>query len=135
MIFFEVLDFPTSAGKAPTSHWQLKLDSSPWYKIAWAFMLPAGRVGKTHMEEKCRLQLFQYPKRRPRQSTETTEVCTHLCDSAFCIGKSRIMVSMQILLNIPKKFRNVYEDISLLNFHVHAGHIHLYVLAMLTFSV
>ena len=76
MIFFEVLDFPTSAKKAPASHWQLKLDSSPWYKIAWAFMLPAGRVGKTHMEEKCRLQLFQYPKRRPRKSTETTEVCT-----------------------------------------------------------
>ena len=78
VIFFEVLDFPTSARRAPTSHWQLKLDSSPWYKIAWAFMLPAGRVGKTQMEEKCRLQLFQYPKRKFRQSPETTEVCSLL---------------------------------------------------------
>ena len=41
----------------------------------------------------------------------------HLCDSAFCTGKSRMIVSMQVLLSIPKKFKNVYEDIVLLNFH------------------
>ena len=75
IIFFEVLDFPTSASKARTSHWQVRLDSSPWYKIAWAFILPSGKTGKAKMGEKCRLQLFQYPKRRFRRSPDTTEVC------------------------------------------------------------
>lgn len=78
VIFFEVLDFPTSTSIATRSRWQsTSLDSSPWYKIAWAFILPSGRTGKTRMGEKCRLQLFQYPKRRFRRSPETTEVSEH----------------------------------------------------------
>lgn len=72
VIFFEVLDFPASASIATKSHRQsTSLDSSPWYKIAWAFILPSGKTGKTRMGEKCRLQLFQYPKRRFRRSPET----------------------------------------------------------------
>lgn len=77
VIFFEVLDFPTSASRAATSQWQTRLDISPWYKIAWAFLLPSGKMGKTQMGEKCRLQLFRYPKRRLRRSPESTEVPIH----------------------------------------------------------
>lgn len=76
VFFFEVLDFPTSSSiAAGTAHRQSALDNSPWYKIAWAFTRPAGKIGKTQMGEKCRLQLYQYPKRRFRRLPETTEVC------------------------------------------------------------
>lgn len=74
IIFFEVLDFPTSASMAMISHRQSRLDSSPWYKIAWGFVRPAGKIGKSQMGEKCRLQLFQYPRRRFRRLPEANEV-------------------------------------------------------------
>ena len=74
IIFFEVLDFPTSASMATISHRQSRLDSSPWYKIAWGFVRPAGKIGKSQMGEKCRLQLFQYPRRRFRRLPEANEV-------------------------------------------------------------
>lgn len=47
LLFFELLDFST-----PSSH------LSPWYQIAWAFLQP-----RNHMGQRCRLQLYQYPRR------------------------------------------------------------------------
>ena len=74
IIFFEVLDFPISTSMATMSHRQSQLDSSPWYKIAWGFVRPAGKIGTSQIGEKCRLQLFQYPRRRFRRLPETNEV-------------------------------------------------------------
>ena len=45
LIFFELLDFSSS---------QL----SPWHKIAWAFLSLQGHIG-----QRCRLQLYQFPKK------------------------------------------------------------------------
>ena len=45
LIFFELLDFSSS-------------HLTPWHKIAWAFLSPQGHIG-----QRCRLQLFQFPKK------------------------------------------------------------------------
>lgn len=87
IIFFEVLDFPTSSSMATMSHRQSQLDSSPWYKIAWGFVRPAGKIGKSQLGEKCRLQLFQYPRRRFRRLPETNEVkINRVLNSVYCVG-------------------------------------------------
>ena len=97
IIFFEVLDFPTSSSMSITGHRHTRLDSSPWFKIAWAFVRPAGKIGKAQMGEKCRLQLFQYPRRRFRRQTEANQVQRKLHDRMLhSIGF--ITVSLYVLV-------------------------------------
>ena len=71
VIFFEILDFSTAKR---TNQSQVGTNPSPWYKVAWAFACPAGKLGKANMGEKCRLQLHRYPKRLWRRTTTDEEV-------------------------------------------------------------
>ena len=75
VIFFELLDFLTVRdGRGYNS--RLQSDRTPWHQIAWAFLRPAGRTCRSRMGQKIRLQLYKYPGKAFRGSTDSTEVST-----------------------------------------------------------
>ncbi len=75
IIFFELLDFSTSSFRH-TSRQRTVANSeqTPWYHIAWGFLRPAGKISKSMMGRRSRVQLYKFPKRRLRSSTESKEV-------------------------------------------------------------
>ncbi len=75
IIFFELLDFSTSSFRH-TSRQRTVANSeqTPWYHIAWGFLRPAGKISKSMMGRRSRVQLYKFPKRRFRSSTESKEV-------------------------------------------------------------
>lgn len=78
IIFFELLDFSTSATRAINAHSHggsvASKDQTPWFYIAWGFMRPAGKVCKAQIGQRCRVQLYKFPKKRFRSFTESREV-------------------------------------------------------------
>ncbi len=81
VIFFELLDFVTvGGGRGYTT--KAQSDHMPWYQIAWAFLRPSGKTCKSRMGQRIRLQLYKYPKKTFRQSTESSEVSQALTISA-----------------------------------------------------
>ena len=74
LIFFELLDFSTIDNRVISGRGAVvNSDQTPWYRIAWGFLRPAGKICKTQMGQKCRIQLFKFPKRRFKSSTESKE--------------------------------------------------------------
>lgn len=77
IIFFELLDFSTTSSRGISRHRQRAVASSektPWHRIAWGFLKPAGKISKSKVGQRTRVQLYKFPKRRFRSSTEGREV-------------------------------------------------------------
>ena len=78
VLFFELLDFTSSVAVGASDHIRERSGSTPWLKIAWAFLRPSQHL----IGQKCRLQLYKYEKKL-RCPTDGVEVHVHTWVS-FC---------------------------------------------------
>ena len=87
IIFFELLDFsPTSNSKLLSRQRTITSEQTPWYHIAWGFLKPAGKISKSMMGQRSRVQLYKFPKRRFRSTTESKEVRIFNTVTQYCIA-------------------------------------------------
>jgi len=67
LIFFELLDFSTVHTTRLRQRAVANSDqSNPWHSIAWGFLKPAGKLNKSVMGKRTRVQLYRFPQGRLR---------------------------------------------------------------------